>query len=341
MIKKIVLCVLCTVLFFSCQTVDLEPEIQTEESAMLEDEKLLQKEDEALLVEELLKVNEIEPTVVVVEKPIYYPVEKETPSVNQGKDSVVKHLEGVTKLPQYENGRLRSYSYHPDYVYEIHCQTYHTTDIQLEPGEKVLEVPYISEPDVWQIASGVSIVDGQAMQHFFIKPDFTKLISNLIIVTDRRVYHIELKSFSDYYMPIVRWTYPLDSIKKFSPSQNTIVNKYLDTSISTIRPEFLSFDYKMTHPMFNKPSWLPKQVYDDGSKTYIVLDEKSLHTDLPVLFNERNELVNYRIQKNLFIIDQLITKVTLRLGNVKVTIEKKRTNEVVTSNSTTETSEGN
>ena len=98
---------------------------------------------------------------------------------------------------------------------------------------------------------------------------------------------------------------------------------------------------KMTHPIFNKPSWLPKQVYDDGSKTYIVHDEKSLHTELPILFNERNELVNYRIQKNIFIIDQLITKVTLRLGNVKVTIEKKRTNEVVTSNSTTETSEGN
>ena len=308
---------------FGCKTVSLEPE-----NEIIEDETVteveLKKEEEAYLVEELLKETDIEPAVIYVEQPIYYPMQSEPEEVLTGKAGVKKQLEAVTKVPTFENGRLRSYSYHPDFVYEIHCQTYHTTDIQLEPGERVLEVPYISEPDVWQIGSGESIENGVKRQHFFIKPDYNKLISNLIIVTDRRVYHMELKSFNDYYMPIVRWTYPLDQLKKFEITEEKLQKARLTTEMKETYHEFLSFDYKMRYPIIRKPSWLPKQVYDDGSKTYIVLNEEALRTELPALFNKRNELINYRVQKNILIVDQLITKATLRLGTVKVTIEKKK-----------------
>jgi type IV secretion system protein VirB9 len=90
-----------------------------------------------------------------------------------------------------------------------------------------------------------------------------------------------------------------------------------------INPEFLSFDYKMTYSLFKKPLWLPRRVYDDGRKTYIELDEKMLHTESPVIFNHRNERINYRVKKNLAIIDELIEKITVRRGNEKVTIAKK------------------
>ena len=80
----------------------------------------------------------------------------------------------------------------------------------------------------------------------------------------------------------------------------------------------------MRHPVLNKPGWLPKQVYDDGMKTYLVLDNMSLLTEYPVAFNERNEIINYRTKENTIIIDQLIEKVTLRLGRQKVVITKKK-----------------
>ncbi len=305
----------------SCKTVNLEPHLQSEKDPSITEEAMA-KEEELYLIEELIKETDIEPTVIYVEKPIYVPFEGEKEKPLTGKEGVLKELEAVTREPLFENGRLRSYAYHPDFVYEIHCQTFHTTDIQLEPGERVLEVPYISEPEVWQIGAGVSLVDGLQRQHFFIKPDYSKLISNLIIVTDRRVYHIELKSFTDYYMPIVRWTYPLDALKKFQLTEEKI--NTLNSEFTGVNPEYLSFDYKMNYPVFKKPSWLPKQVYDDGRNTYIVLNEESLRTELPTLFNKKNELINYRVQKNVLIIDQLITKITLKLGKVKVVVEKKK-----------------
>ena len=50
----------------------------------------------------------------------------------------------------------------------------------------------------------------------------------------------------------------------------------------------------------------------------------SLLTEYPVAFNERNEIINYRTKENTIIIDQLIEKVTLRLGKQKVIITKKK-----------------
>ena len=78
------------------------------------------------------------------------------------------------------------------------------------------------------------------------------------------------------------------------------------------------------YSIFRKPVWLPKRVYDDGRKTYIELDEKMLHTEAPVIFNHRNERINYRVKKNLVIIDELIEKITVRRGKEKVTITKKK-----------------
>ena len=63
----------------------------------------------------------------------------------------------------------------------------------------------------------------------------------------------------------------------------------------------------------------------DGKSTYIQLDEIVLQKKLPVAFNEKNEIVNYSVRKNVIIIPRLINKVTLRLGNEKVTVIKKKT----------------
>jgi type IV secretion system protein VirB9 len=49
----------------------------------------------------------------------------------------------------------------------------------------------------------------------------------------------------------------------------------------------------------------------------------------PVIFNKRNERVNYRVKKNLVIIDELIEKITIRRGKEKIAITKKKYKEPV------------
>jgi type IV secretion system protein VirB9 len=257
------------------------------------------------------------PQIIYMEKPVYYP-EKEGPPPATGREAVTQYQRDITKAPLYADGHMQRYTFNDGYVYEVHCQPYRMTDIELEPGEEVLETPFISEPDVWQLAAGEGIKNGQRVMHFFVKPDQQKLITSMIIITNRRIYHLELISFHDYYMPIVRWTYPDDQVRRR-------IEQLKEERAERVRETFetYSFDYKVRVGWFTKVPWVPKQIYDDGIRTYIVLDEECLHQELPALFDKRNEIVNYRVDRNMLVVDELITKMTLRLGKKKVTLKKK------------------
>ena len=55
---------------------------------------------------------------------------------------------------------------------------------------------------------------GQGRQriHILVKPTRPDLVTNLVINTDRRTYHLELRSTEKTYMASVSWTYPQDQL---------------------------------------------------------------------------------------------------------------------------------
>ena len=284
------------------------------------------------LIEEELKNVDLEQTVIYVDRPVYSPVEKQEPRP-EGENAVIQANKDSLQIPsRFVNG-IMYYAWDSSFVYEIHATPYRTTDLMLEPGEMVLEMPFLSEEKVWEIGAGVSLEKGLDVQHFFIKPAYSGLTTSMIIITDRRVYHLLLKSFRtpsngspERYMPVIRFNYPpsmpftvkSDKLRKQEDDLNSLA-----FGTNMVDPRFLSFDYKMSYSIFKKPIWLPQRVYDDGRKTYIVMDRRVLHTESPVLFNRSNQRINYRVHENLIVIDELIEKATLRRGNDKVTITKK------------------
>ena len=219
------------------------------------------------------------------------------------------------------------YDFDPDFVYEIYCQPYRVTDLILESGEQLIEMPFLSEAKVWQIGAGVSRDGNVDTQHFFLKPAYSGLTTSFIIITDKRVYHFLLKSYKDCYMTQVRFNYPntMPFTLKTDAMQEKI-NK-IKKETTSVDPAFLSFDYKMYYSAWKTPYWLPTRVYDDGKKTYIVMNETVLHMTSPVLFNHKDERINYSVNRNLIVINELIEKVTMRVGKQKVTIKKKNYKE--------------
>ena len=142
------------------------------------------------------------------------------------------------------------------------------------------------------------------------------------MITDKRVYHLLLKSFKDVFMTQVKWKYPNTMPFNIKTDAMNEINK-MSKETTAVDPAYLSFDYKMSYSVFKKPYWLPTRVYDDGKHTYIVMNETVLHMTSPVLFNHKNERINYSVNKNLIVINELIEKVTMRVGKEKVTIKKK------------------
>ena len=320
-------------MFSACSTTqnlgitnDFEP--GSRGNSIEEEEQLNEADERNYLIEEELKVQDVAETVVYVEKPVYIPEEKASKNDyvrKSGVDAVTESQKVATQSPEnYKSGTF-FYQFNEDFVYEVYAQPYHLTDIALQPGEVVIGTPLLSEDEsVWELTAGVGRDPntGEDVQHLFVKPTYSKQDSSMVIITDRRVYHFRLKSFSTTHMAMVKFTYPLErnvwAKKVDDKAGRTIENGYLRTS----NPELLSFDYKIKYSKFKKPEFLPERVYDDGQRTYIQVNDIVLQKQLPVLFNEKNEIVNYTVKGNVFVIPRLINKVTLRLGKEKVQIEK-------------------
>ena len=333
---------LLIVLLAGCNTTkDLEEMYEDETKAEQETngatseeelEQLNEEEMKEYLVSEEMKVVDVEQTVLWLERPVYIPEEKSEPSLERGNttglDAVMdSQKKAVVKPEQYKLGTF-FYQYNENLVYEVYAQPYHLTDIVLEKGEIVTATPLLSEDEsVWELTAGVAKdqYTGEDIQHLFIKPAYTGLDSTLVIITDRRVYHFRIKSYKDTHMAMVKFTYP--STRNQWATKSGTVNQVVNDYVHITNPELLSFDYKMKYSMWKKPEFLPQRVYDDGSYTYIQVDEIVLQKKLPVIFNEKNEIVNYSVKNNVFVIPRLINKVTLRLGKEKVTITKKKTSK--------------
>ena len=201
------------------------------------------------------------------------------------------------------------YPYQEGKIYTVTVGVEQVTDIMLEPGEALTSAPISGDTTRWK----VSVVESGGLEkkttHIVIRALEEGLSSNLILITDRRTYHISIRSAS-WYQPAISWTYPLSEEKEFNAKQkgNESVAKL------TISPENLDFDYEIEAE--KQLSWKPTRVFNDGNKTYIQLPPKV--TEAPALFvindDGEPELTNYRVNGQYFIVDYVVKQAELRIG---------------------------
>jgi len=324
--KKILktLTVLLSLLCLSCVSIDFDEEFAEQpEPSLSSREKGGAKAKKNAGIEIVLPP----PEVVIVERPVFVP-EKEAgrPAPPSGYDAVKNsNNAGIIKPSDYSHAAV-VYDYNPDWVYEVYAMPLRVCDIRLEPGERALDVPFISDSERWNVGAAVSLENNVSVQHIYVKPADAGQEASLIINTDRRVYHVILRSYKGAYMPLVRWRYRPGMPQNYvSPPQNAD-GPVRDAPASGIDPRFISFNYRMTFQWFSKPVWLPKLVFDDGSKTYVAFPEQVLQRELPSVFENRKDVLNYRVTGNVIIIDKLIENITVKIGKNEITVTKKRGN---------------
>jgi len=329
--KKLFIIIL-TVFSFSCASVDVDSGVTKQNSTGFKLFGLGKKEKENKFSE--LEDEPPPPEVIIVEQPIFIPAKETPPSTPKpGTDTAkASNKEGIVMPSDYSHAAV-VYDYNPDWVYEVYAKPLRVCDIRLEPNEKAIEIPFVSDSERWNIGAGVSQEGNSLVQHIYVKPAARGQEASLIINTDRRVYHLILRSFSDVYMPIVRWRYHsglpenyISSPKQEQQSfpQNMSEGSPSDNPFTSVDPRYLSFNYRITYGVFSKPLWLPELVFDDGSKTYITFPKQVLQKELPAVFENRKDKLNYRVMGNLIIIDKLVENITVKIGRKEIIIAKKR-----------------
>lgn len=308
-----------------CKTIDMEP--ATELKRTEEPIEVPEPTEEEQAVEEIKANIDLAQNIIYVEKPVYIPAPDTVKPRESGVRSVAEsNAEGIVKPEEYSHA-ARLYEYNPDQVYEVYTQVLRTTDVYLEPGELIIDTPFVSDSERWIIGAGVNQTNGYLIQHVYIKPEEANLEASLIINTDRRVYHLTLRSYASVYMPMVRWSYPINAgipSRYVGPLARETEGVTLGPEMEFVDPRYLSFDYKIQFNIFKRPSWIPRRVYDDGKKTYLYFDPQVLQRELPGIFENRNEVINYRVHENLVIIDKLIEKITVQYRKERITVMKKK-----------------
>ena len=210
------------------------------------------------------------------------------------------------------------FAYAPDQIYKIYCRTGYLTDIALKKGEKV---NFIGGGDTSSWAVNSTTVDGTP--HIYIKPVVQTSTTNLIITTDKRSYQL-IVTTSDWYNPMVRWTYDKED------EQNILLQQKKDaetitSSTSATSMEKLHFDYDIKVKGDSK--YRPATIFDDGEKT--VIKFKKMPKVLPALFiKERGHksvsLANFKQKDDCYLLDRLVSTAELRFSDSDiVTISRK------------------
>lgn len=217
-------------------------------------------------------------------------------------------------------GSKTVYSFKEGDIYEIRAGLDRVTDISLQPGESLTNAPVSGDTVRWTLGLVKSGASSTERTHVILKPLDTGLETNIVLTTDKRVYHIRALS-GDWYMPSVSWRYPAEEAKRL---QASIARKKRVEPL-TVPPEQLNFNYKIDS---DDEPWCPSRVFDDGRKTYIQMPSKMAVTEAPALFvieDSEPMLVNYRVKGDFYVVDRIFKHAQLRAGTKnKVDIYDKR-----------------
>ena len=114
-------------------------------------------------------------------------------------------------------------------------------------------------------------------------------------------------------MAAISWTYPQDRLLALQ-RQNAQAEATAPLAAG-VALENLRFRYAISG---DSPPWRPVRAFDDGSKVYIEFPGRIDQGEAPPLFvvgpDGDNQLVNYRVRGNYYIVDRLFAAAELRLG---------------------------
>ncbi len=220
-----------------------------------------------------------------------------------------------------EDIRLVTHEFSEDEVVQIEGRLGVQATIRFADDEHIENVA-VGDSGKWQITPN------KRANLLFVKPLDASARTNMTVVTDRHTYFFDLvaspRSKPLYLLRFAYSNVPEETEKTAqpdSPPLNEVERAAMSGDPLSVPsdPAVLNFawDRKGDSGLF------PSRVYDDGSATYLVWNEKQ---DIPAIL-VRNEKgvegpVNYAVRGNTIVIDNVPAQIVLRTGKATATLVK-------------------
>jgi type IV secretion system protein VirB9 len=223
----------------------------------------------------------------------------------------------------------------------VRCLPLRACDLEFEGGE-TLAGWAVGDSERWLVEELVQGIDDEAQPHLLVKPTEFDLATNLVVVTDRRTYHLELEAPSAEevqerpqgsppaaYDAHLSWWYPDDFVQRRSADVRAKAAARAEARArrdaaraleASLDPRELSFAYRVRTPW--RPSrrlgWKPTTVFDDGRRVYLRLPAVARRGELPVILglleNGGHYPLNARLDGDWLIVPALFERAELILG---------------------------
>ena len=209
---------------------------------------------------------------------------------------------------------IQVYPYVEGALYQLYTAPEQISNVALQPGETLRSVS-AGDTVRWIVGDTTSGAGDAERVHVLVKPTREDIQTNLVITTDRRVYHLELHSTAGTYMASVSWTYPnevLTALQGRNAAAEEAEARIVDAGVDL---DDLNFRYRITG---DHAPWAPTRAFDDGHKVYIQFPGRLDQGEAPPLFvvgaDGETQLVNYRVRDRYYVVDRLFAAAELRLG---------------------------
>ena len=220
----------------------------------------------------------------------------------------------------------------------VTCAVLRACVIDLEPGEQLLgHAPIIGDAVRWRVGVAPSGPGGTATI-VWVKPTDCDLATNLVLPTDRRVYHLALDSgpcgdasaARGRYVSRVRFTYPDDSARASEAARTAASGTASATAVALgddagtlagIPVDALRLNFAYDLHRDRRFPWTPARVFDDGGHTFIQLPPEADAYAAPALFELDDSggktLLNYVVRDGFYVTDRTFRRAVLSVGQGK------------------------
>ena len=203
----------------------------------------------------------------------------------------------------------------------IVCAVLQVCDVELQASEQVNSI-HLGDAARWNVEQAITGYGGAEVQHLIIKPMDVGLNTSMIVTTNRRTYHLNLRSTHNDFMPRVTFVYLDEIMKKWDFAKATSDKEHHKKIIPETGEYLDNLDFH--YQIDGNTSWKPLRVYNDGKKTILEMPSKMAQSEAPTLLVIRNNggifsddeqvMVNYRIHGERYIVDSLFDKAILITG---------------------------
>ena len=267
--------------------------------------------------------------LAVANDKVEYEVKTVTPITEASPESII--LSGRTAALKNTNA---TFLYNSNNIYKIFSKPDYITTIMLAPDESI---NFIGGGDTenWLLEQSQGAEKNTNLVH--IRPIESGLNTNLVVVTNKRLYTFNIESTEDMYNPLITFQYPYEqtitvyrsedmgdgSVTGITDTTSKVTagtTKVIDTKTGVVTEAKNNENYRIND---KKQKFSPEKIYDDNKFTYINFKDEIKNFEMPVFYilNGKNlELTNFEIKGNQMIVERLFDKAILKVGTQEIKI---------------------